>query len=154
MLVAAYRALSWRRISQRAQLVLLLVVLLAAWELLHQSGHVSLVDWLLFALCAFVGLVVGFVWGQAMPVRYDPREHDAVCRRGGFLIFCWAAVALAITVLHTAPVHLAAGWPVGLMAALLLLTTSFFVNTLTMFMRVGGVRREREFYAPEEAVSS
>src|SRR5262245_19837952 len=145
MLVASYRSLSWRPLSRPANLFLLLVVIAATWQLLTRGGPLSLEEGLLLVLCGMVGLVVGFVWGQAAPIRYDARARDAICRRGGFLIFAWAAVALAITVLHTAPTRFAPGWTVGLTAVLMLLTTSFLISTLTLFIRIGGVRREREF---------
>jgi hypothetical protein len=148
MLVVSFRAQSWHKISRLYQLLLLAGVVYATWQLVTRGSPMSFEPGLLFILCALVGLVVGFARGQAATMRYDAALRDVVCKRGGFLIFCWAAAALAIITLHSAPERaVSPGWLLGLNAALVFLAISFVASTLTLFARSSGIRHEHEYYS-------
>jgi hypothetical protein len=151
MLVLSVRSLAWHTVSPAYNLLLMGGVAYTAWELVVHSSPFTFEHDLLFILCILVGFLVGFVRGQAMPMRYHPTLHEVVCRRGGFLIFCWAGVALALTTLHSAPNSSGPSWYLWLSAALVFLTASFLVSTLTLFARVRGTREEHELLAPHES---
>lgn len=150
MLIVSIRALVWHRISRFLQTILLFVVLFADWLVISSTGVLSFEWGLLFALCGLVGLLLGFIRGQAAPMRYDPQVGDVVCRRRGFLIFCWAVVAVTyITLLNGTGLHDPA-WRIGLPAALTFLTASFAASTLTIFSRLTGMLRDNRIQSAQE----
>jgi uncharacterized sodium:solute symporter family permease YidK len=154
MLALSFRSLSWHTVSPVFNLLLAVGVIYTTWQLVTKSSRFTFEHDLLFILCVLVGLLVGFVRGQAMPIRYHPTLHDVVCKRGGLLIFSWAAVALAITTMHNAPNGADSSWLLWLSAALVFLTASFLISTLTLFARARGAREEHELLAPHQSPST
>lgn len=154
MLVVAFRSLGWHTISPAFNLLLMGGVVYAAWQLVIHSSQLNLEHDLLFVLCILFGCLIGFIRGQAMPIHYNPTLRDVVARRGGFLIFAWAAVALAIITMHSAPHASDPSWLLWLSAALVFLTASFLISTLTLFARARGAREEYELLAPHQTPSA
>ncbi len=154
MLAVAFYSLSWHTISPVFNLLLMGGVIYAAWQLVARSTQLNFEHDLLFILCILVGLLVGFIRGQAMPIRYHPGLRDVVVRRGGFLIFAWAAVALAIITMQNAPHASNPSWLLWLSATLVFLTASFLISTLTLFARARGAREEHELLAPHQTPSA
>ncbi|HEY7126882.1 MAG TPA: hypothetical protein VH540_23290 [Ktedonobacterales bacterium] len=153
MLVLAFYSLSWHTISPVFNLLLIAAVIYATWQLVAKSTQMNFEHDVLFVLSVLVGMLVGFVRGQAMSIRYNDRLHVVVCKRGGFLIFCWAAVALALITLHNASHNADHSWLLWLSAALVFLAASFLISTLTLFARARGVREEHDLLAPHEPAS-
>lgn len=150
MLIVSIRALVWHRISRFLQTLLLLVVLFANWLVISSTGLLSFEWGLLFALCGLVGLLLGFIRGQATPMRYDPQVGDVVCKRRGFLIFCWAVVAVGDVTLLNGPGPHDPAWSIGLPAALTFLTASFAASTLTIFSRMSGMQYDHRMQSQQE----
>lgn len=150
MLIVSIRALVWHRISRFLQTLLLLVVLFANWLVISSTSQLSFEWWLLFALCGMVGLLLGFIRGQAAPMRYDPQAGDVVCKRRGFLIFCWAIVAVGDVTLLNSPGPHDPAWRIGLPAALTFLTASFAASTLTIFSRMSGMQYDHRMQSQQE----
>lgn len=150
MLIVSIRALVWHRISRFLQTLLLLLVLFANWLVISSTGPLSFEWGLLFALCALLGLLIGFIRGQAAPMRFDPQVGDVVCRRRGFLIFCWAAVAVAYVTILNGPGLRDSAWRIGLAAALTFLTASFIASTLTIFSRLTSMQYDHRTQAAQE----
>lgn len=153
MLALAFYSLSWHTISPAYNLLLIAGVIYTTWQLVVKSIQITFEHTLLFVLCVLVGMLVGFIRGQAMSLRYHDRLHVVVCKRGGFLTFCWAAVALALITLHNTPNTADHSWLLWLSAALIFLTASFLISTLTLFARARGVREEHDLLAPHEPAS-
>jgi uncharacterized membrane protein len=150
MLIVSFRSLTWHRVSQPLNTLLLLLTVIAAWQLVARVGPISFEQGLLFTLSVLLGLVVGFARAQAIPLRYEPREGGVICRRGALLIFCWAAVAVAdVTSLAGHGLYDPA-WQTGLPAALLFLTASFISSTLTLFYRISTREREEQAQSAEQ----
>jgi hypothetical protein len=150
MLIVSIRALVWHRISRFLQTLLLLVVLFANWLVISSTGLLSFEWGLLFTLCGLVGLLLGFIRGQAAPMRYDPQVGDVVCRRRGFLIFCWAVVAVGDVTLLNSPGPHDLAWRIGLPAVLTFLTASFAASTLTIFSRMSGMQYDHRMQSQQE----
>lgn len=150
MLIVSIRALVWHRISRFLQTLLLLVVLFANWLVISSTDLLSFEWVLLFVLCGLVGLLLGFIRGQAAPMRYDPQIGDVVCKRRGFLIFCWAVVAVGDVTLLNGPGPHDPAWSIGLPAALTFLTASFAASTLTIFSRMGGMQYDHRMQSQQE----
>ena len=150
MLIVSIRALVWHRISRFLQTLLLLVVLFANWLVISSTGMLSFEWGLLFALCGLVGLLLGFIRGQAAPMRYDPQVGDVVCKRRGFLIFCWAVVAVGYVTLLNGPGPHDPAWHIGLPAAMTFLTASFAASTLTIFSRMSGMQYDHRMQSQQE----
>ncbi len=151
MLIVSIRSLTWHVISRFLNSILLLLVAFAMWLVVTRDGPISFERGLLFTLCGLVGLVVGFARGQAAAMRYDAHAGNITCRRGGFLIFCWAAVAITNVTLLTGPGLRDPAWQVGLPAALVFLTASFVSATLTLFYRTSTLLHEHLLQAEQEA---
>ncbi len=142
MLIVSFRSLTWHRVSPSLNSLLLLLTIIAAWQLAARVGPISFEQGLLFTLCILLGLAVGFARGLAIPLRYEPREGGVICRRGALLIFCWAVVAVADVTSLAGHGFSDPAWLTGLPAALLFLTAFFVTSTLTLFYRIS--TRERE----------
>jgi ABC-type xylose transport system permease subunit len=153
MLIVAIRALTWHKVSPSLTGTLLLLVLFVAWQLLKRTGSVSLEQWVLFVLCALVGLVAGLARGQMAAMRYMPSEGDVLCRRGSLLIFGWAVVVLVKTTLLTIPGLRVPAWQDVLPPALIFLTAAFTVSTLTILARVSATRHEYLAHPEQEQVA-
>ncbi|HEY7349585.1 MAG TPA: hypothetical protein VH599_14820 [Ktedonobacterales bacterium] len=143
MLITSMRALTWHKVSTSLTSLLLLLVLFVTWSLLARSGPISLEQWILLVLCGLVGLVVGLVRGQTVPMRYEAREGGVLCRRGALLPFCWAVTAVIMITLSTIPGLRAPAWAGVLPPTLVFSATAFTASTLTVFSRVGSLRREQ-----------
>jgi hypothetical protein len=154
MLIVSIRALVWHRISRFLQTLLLLLILFANWLVISSTGLLSFEWGLLFALCALVGLLVGFIRGQAAPMRYDPQIGDVVCKRRGFLIFCWAAIAVIYVTLLNGPGPHDPAWRIGLPAALTFLTASFAATTLTIFSRLSGMQEDHRMQSQQHEIQT
>jgi len=154
MLIVWMRALTWHTISRFLQTILLLLVIAANWLVLTHDNSLSFESGfesgLLLALCTLLGIVIGFIRGQAARLRFDLSVGDVVCRRGSLLIFCWAAVAITTIALLSAPGLGASIWQVVLPAALTFLTVAFVVSTLTIFSRIRVMQQEADLHQPEE----
>lgn len=142
MLILSVRSLTWHKISPFWNTILLVLVLLSAWQVVIHDGSITFEHGLLFSFCALLGLLVGFVRGQAARMRFDFNVGDVICRRGAFLIFCWAAVAVTNVTILDAPALGTPAWQLGLPAALLFLTGAFLTSTLTLFVRSSAMRAE------------
>ena len=151
MLIVSIRSLTWHKISRFWNSILLLLVLVATWEVVTRDGPVSFEQWLLFIFCALLGLLVGFVRGQAAPMRFDFHAGDVICRRGAFLIFCWAAVAITNITFLDAPSLSSPAWQLGLPAALIFLCATFLISTLTLFARSSATRQDYLLQAQRQA---
>src|ERR1051326_7506781 len=142
MLIAAVRALTWHKVSPLLSGTLLLLVLVAAWQVVARGGAPSPEQGLLFTLCALVGLVVGLIRGLNTSMRFVPSEGDTLCKRGGLLIFCWTvAVVVSVTLLTIPGLH-ASFWKAALPPTLVFLTAAFTTSTLTIIARTTSLRRE------------
>ncbi len=142
MLIVSIRALTWHTISRFLQTILLLLVLVATWLVIMRDGPLSFEEGLLLALSTLLGLVIGFIRGQAALIRFDLAVGDVVCRRGSLLIFCWAAVAVTnVTLLEGSGLR-SSIWQSALPAALTFLTCVFLVSTLTIFSRITAMQRD------------
>jgi 4-amino-4-deoxy-L-arabinose transferase-like glycosyltransferase len=142
MLIASMRALTWHKVSPFLTSILLLLVVVVTWLILARGKAISFEQGLLFTLCGMVGMVAGLVRGQNAPMRFEPGEGDVLCRRGGLLIFCWAAVVVVLITLLTVPGLRAPTWEAILSPTLVFLTAAFIISTLTIFARVSTLRRE------------
>jgi hypothetical protein len=142
MLIAAVRALTWHKISTPLSGLLLLLVLFVTWQVVARSGPYSPEQWLLFVLCALVGLVLGLLRGQAAPMEFIPSEGDVLYRRGALLIFCWAVAQVVSITLLTIPHLRAPVWKAAMPPALIFLTASFTLSTLTIIARASTLRRD------------
>lgn len=150
MLIVSIRALTWHKVSSLLNGFLLVLVVFVTGELLARSGPGSFEQWVLFVLCGLVGLIVGLVRGQTVLMRFMPREGDVLCRRGALLIFCWAVVVVISISLLTIPDLRAPAWAGILPPALVFLTTAFIVSTVTILLRVNGMRREQDLHPASE----
>jgi hypothetical protein len=153
MLIVSIRALVWHRISRFLQTLLLLLVLFANWLVISSTGLLSFEWGLLFALCALLGLLIGFIRGQAAPMRHDP-QVGIVCKRRGFLIFCWAAVAVTYVTILNGPGLRDSAWRVGLAAAITFLSASFAATTLTIFSRLSGMQYDHRMQAQQHEIQT
>ena len=154
MLIVSIRALVWHRISRFLQTLLLLVIIFANWLVISSTGLLSFEWGLLFALCALLGLLIGFIRGQAAPMRFDPQIGDVVCKRRGFLIFCWATVAVAYVTILNGPGLRDSAWRSGLAAALTFLTASFAATTLTIFSRMSSMQDDHRMQAQQQEIQT
>jgi hypothetical protein len=150
MLIVSIRALTWHTISRFLQTILLLLVIVATWLVITRDGLLSFEEGLLLALSALLGLVIGFIRGQAALLRFDLAVGDVVCRRGSLLIFCWAAVAVTNITLLVGSRPRVSIWQVVLPAALTFLTTAFLASTLTILSRITAMQRETQAQAGRE----
>ncbi|HLV98419.1 MAG TPA: hypothetical protein VKT82_07040 [Ktedonobacterales bacterium] len=142
MLIASVRALTWHKVSPPLSGLLLLLVLFVTWQVVARSSPFSPEQWLLFILCALVGLVVGLMRGQAAPMEFVPSEGDVLCRRNALLMFCWAAALVVSITLLTIPGLHAPTWKAAMPPALIFLTAAFTLSTCTIFARASTLRRD------------
>src|SRR5579885_2781954 len=61
MLIASVRALTWHKVSPFLNSILLLLVLFVTWQVVAHSGPIAPEQWILFVLCALVGMLVGLM---------------------------------------------------------------------------------------------
>ena len=142
MLIASVRALTWHKVSPPLTSTLLLLVLFTTWQVVARSGPFSPEQWILFVLCALVGMLVGLMRGQAASMNFVPSEGGVLCRRGALLLFCWTVVLVASITLLTIPRLHTPAWGVALPPALIFLTAAFALSTLTIFARASSLRRD------------